>query len=329
MIVGFDIGGTNLRAAAFEAGAGDDGERPVALAEHREPIGEARDPVTVAARIADIASRLVRDAGGTRLPRSPIPLGVGIAAILRDRRGTVANSPHLRWHDVRFGPLLAARLGPAFALGVYNDANAIAWGEHLCGAAYGVADALVVYAGTGIGGGVIANGRLVEGSTAAAGEIGHVKVRWDEGAALCACGSRGCFEAYAGGSYVARRIASELGAGAKSAAIALAGGVAHVTPSHVDAAAAAGDDWALSLWTELAPLCAVALGNAIAILNPARLVLGGGLFSRTPMLLDLIGAALAVAVPPHASESLDVAIAELGDDAGLLGAARLAADLAA
>ncbi|MGE5186424.1 MAG: ROK family protein, partial [Acidobacteriota bacterium] len=222
------------------------------------------------------------------------------------------------------GRQLARRLGPRFAVGVYNDVNAIVWGEAVAGAARGCRDVLGVYVGTGIGGGVIAAGALVEGASNCAGEIGHVKVRWDEDAAPCACGQRGCVEAYAGGSYIQARIRHELAGGARSEAVRLAGGAEHVHPGHVDMAAADGDDWALALWSELAPLIAVALANAIAVLNPERLVLGGGVLARCPTLYQLTVASLEVAAPVAAMETLTIVQAELGDEAGLVGSARLA-----
>ena len=312
--LGVDLGGTNFRIATFRAGSTTPGEVL------KEQVGEPRDPQTLVERIAAACERMVGGHSG------PVALGVGIAAMLRDRRGTVANSPHLRWRDVPFGEQLATRLGARYAVGVYNDVNAIVWGEAVAGAARGCRDVLGVYVGTGIGGGVIAGGHLVEGVSNCAGEIGHVKVRWDDDAAPCACGQRGCIEAYVGGSYVANRIASELGAGARSKAIELAGGVPHVTPGHVDQAAAEGDDWALGLWSELSPLLAVVLGNALAVLNSERLVLGGGMLGRTPVLFDLVETALTVAAPVATLEKLTVVAAELGDDAGLVGAAALAGD---
>jgi len=310
--IGIDLGGTNLRAGTFAPGSASPTEHL------KEEVGEPRDPATLVERIAGIAERL---AGG-----EPATVGIGIAAMLRDRRGTVANSPHLRWRDVAFGPLLAARLGARFQVGIYNDVNAIVWGEAVAGAARGCRDVLGVYVGTGIGGGVISGGQLVEGATNCAGEIGHVKVRWDDDAAPCACGQRGCVEAYVGGTYVLERIRRELAGGKKkSSAIALAGGIEHVTPGDVDEAAAGGDDWALGLWSELAPLLAVALGNAIAVLNPERLILGGGLLGRTPTLYAQVTTALLLAAPVASTESLTIVAAELADDAGLVGAAARAA----
>jgi glucokinase len=309
--IGIDLGGTNLRAAAF----GDDLVTPVAV--HREAVGDERGVDAIVARVAIAVERVAIAAGAG----GGATVGVGIAAMLSDRAGTVANSPHLRWRDVPFGRLLATRLGPRWPLGVYNDVNAITWGETVAGAARGCRDVLAVYVGTGIGGGLVVDGRLVEGASNAAGEIGHVKVAWGDDAAPCACGQRGCVEAYVGGEYVQRRIRAEL---AKKPRAALpAADLA--TPGDVDAAAADGDPWSLDLWAELAPLLAVALGNAIAVLNPSRLVLGGGMLSRTPLLREMVLSALTLATPVAHLDALTVIDAELGDDAGLVGSAQLAA----
>ncbi len=319
--IGIDLGGTNLRGAAFDAA---EIAAPASWAQ-RETVGVERDPETIVERVATMVERLSSDGS------SSIAVGVGVAAMLKDRRGGVAVSPHLGWREIAFGELLQARLGARFRLGVYNDVNAITWGEYVAGAARGCRDVLAVYVGTGIGGGVIANGQLIEGSTNCAGEIGHVKVRWDDDAAPCACGSRGCLEAYVGGSYVVRRIAKELASQTKkklskpSRAIAIAGTLDAVTPSHVDQAAAEGDDWALALWTELGTLLAVALGNALAVLDSERLILGGGLLSRTPTLHALVETALMVVAPQPVLAKLDIVSAELGDSAGIVGAAALAA----
>ena len=309
-MIGIDLGGSNLRASIVDETS--------KLTDHRrEPVGEPRDPATIVERCAKVSEEL---AGG-----APASVGVGIAAMLRDRKGTVANSPHLRWRDVPFGELLAKRLGPKFKVGIYNDVNAIVYGEGVAGAARGCRDVLGVYVGTGIGAGLIVNGALVEGASNCAGEIGHAKVRWDDDAAPCACGSRGCVEAYVGGSYIQRRVIKELAAGAKTSVGRIAGGIENVNPGHVDQAAGEGDEWALGLWTELAPLLAVTLGNAVAVLNPERLVLGGGVLGRCPTLYAMVTATLMVAGNAASLEPLTIVEAELGDDAGIVGAAHLAA----
>lgn len=333
LAIGVDLGGTNLRIAAYRdlaaradaAARGAGGDAPVPVVQHKEPVGEPRDPDALIARLAGWIERVAAEAGGAA--DTHVPVGIGIAAMLRDRRGTVANSPHLRWRDVAFGERLAARLGPRHPLGVYNDVNAITYGEYGLGAAAGAQNVLAVYVGTGIGGGLVVDGRLAEGASNCAGEIGHVKVAWDDRAAPCACGGRGCVEAYVGGSYVQRRIRAELAGGAPSIArdIATRAGDADVHAGHVDEAAALGDAWALGLWQELAPLLGVSLANAIALVNPERLVLGGGLLGRTPVLRQAVVMALEVAAPGALLEPLTIVEAALGDDAGLVGSALLAA----
>ena len=313
--IGIDLGGSNLRAAAF----GDDGAQ---IGSHKEAVGDDRAPEGIVERVARTIERL---AGGSA---APVAVGVGLAALLRDRRGTVANSPHLRWRDVPFGEQLGRRLGPRYQLGVYNDVNAITWGEAVAGAARGYRDVLAVYVGTGIGAGVIAGGQLVEGASNCAGELGHTKVRWDDDAAPCMCGGRGCVEAYVGGSYMTTRIHRELASHrVNTTVIERAGGsIDAVTASHVDVAARDGDEWALGLWTELAKLLGVALGNALAILNSQRLILGGGVLGRTPTLRAMTERDLRQVAPAASLEPLTIAAAELGDDAGLVGASRLARD---
>jgi glucokinase len=311
--IGIDLGGTNLRSAIVDP-------TTFALVEHdKVRVGEPRDVASIVERVASAVERHAAKFTG------PATVGIGLAAMLKDRRGSVANSPHLRWRDVPFGELLAKRLGARFGVGVYNDVNAIVWGEAVAGSARGCRDVLGVYIGTGIGGGLITGGQLVEGASNCAGEIGHVKVKWDESAVQCACGQRGCIEAYVGGSYVQARITRELTAGAKSTAIDIAGGIPNVNPGHVDQAAAAGDEWALGLWSELAPLFAIVLGNAISVLNPERLVLGGGLLGRAPTLYNLVVTTLPVVATVASMAALTVVHATLEDDAGLVGAASLAA----
>lgn len=330
-VLGVDLGGTNLRVAAFHR-LDDAAAHARALAtatvvrpraSRRRAVGDDRRPEAVIAALVATLDEVVREAGVD----GPLTVGVGLAAMLADRAGTVARSPHLDWTSVRFGPALAAALPPGSAVGVYNDVNAIAYGEVGLGAGAGARDVLVAYIGTGLGGGVVVDGRLVEGTTNCAGELGHVKVVLGPDAAPCACGGKGCVEAYVGGTYVQRRIRAELAAGASPHALALAGGdAATAHPGHVDRAAAAGDPWAVGLWAELAPLVALALGNAVTVLNPERLILGGGMLGHTPTLRAQVVAALDDVCPPALRRPLRVVDAALGDDAGIVGAALLAVD---
>lgn len=332
LTIGIDIGGTNIRVALYrdlelalerteQAEEMEALVPPEPLAERREPVGEPRDPASVIERLGALVEAVTAEAG---CAGQTIPVGVGIAAMLRGYEGMIARSPHLRWVEIPFGKLLAARLGPAHPVTVYNDVNAIAYGEYCFGAGIGARDALAVFVGTGIGAGFVSGGRLIEGATNCAGEIGHSKVIFGDDAALCACGGRGCVEAYIGGTYLQQRIRAELGAGAVSAAATLAGGPEHVYPGHLDQAAADGDDYALDLYAEIAPLLGVVIGNAVNLLNPARLILGGGVLTRAPVLREHVIASMELTVIEACLDPLTIVNTMLGDDAGLLGSAALA-----
>jgi glucokinase len=215
-------------------------------------------------------------------------------------------------------------LGRRHPVGVYNDVNAIAYGEFGAGAGRGARDLLAVFVGTGIGGGLIVNGQLADGASNCAGEIGHVKVARGADAARCNCGARGCVEAYVGGSYLQARIRRELAAGASAAIVDAAGGAERAHPGHVDGFADR-DPWAAQLWHECAGWLALAIGNAVTVLNPDRLLLGGGVLARTPGLRTRLLAGLPEIVPAALWRPLQIVDAELGDDAGCHGAAMLAA----
>ena len=330
--VGVDLGGTNMRLGLYRGlaqararrAAGEAAEMPVPVALHREKVGEPRDAETVATRLAGNIARLLAEAGIPDDER--VPVGVGIAAMLRGFEGDVANSPHLRWRNVPFGQLLCERLGPRRPATLYNDVNAITYGEFSLGAGIEATDLLAVFVGTGIGGGLVAGGRLVEGASNCAGEIGHCKVAFGDDAPLCACGARGCVETFAGGIYLQRRIRAELAGGASSLTLELAGSADKVTPGHLDSAAAQGDAYALAIHDQIAPLLAGALANAICLLNPGCLVLGGGMLMRAPVLRQRVIEAMPPMLTRAQLEPLTIVDTALGDDAGLIGSALLAAE---
>jgi glucokinase len=346
--VGVDLGGTHMRLALYQGltapGQGDSSPPPgaappvVPVLRKRELVGDARAPDAVAKRLAELVAELIREAG---VHDADVAVGVGIAAMLRGYDGMVANAPNLGWRNVAFGPLLHAELDrvlPSFGspsgspsgsprsgrLHLYNDVNAITYGEYAVGAAVGATDVLGVFVGTGIGGGLVAGGRLIAGTSNCAGEIGHFKVVFGDGAPLCGCGLRGCVEAFVGGVHLQQRLRKDLARGVKSAAARLAGDPSQAHPGHLDMAAAEGDAYALELYAELAPLLAITLGNAVSLLNPGRLVLGGGMLSRMPVFREHVLTALELAANRALLDPLTVVEPLLGDDAGLLGGALLA-----
>ncbi|MGB8931763.1 MAG: ROK family protein, partial [Anaeromyxobacteraceae bacterium] len=235
---------------------------------------------------------------------------------------------NLGWRNVSIGGLLSGALGQAVR--VANDLSAAAAGEHAWGAARGASDALVVFVGSGVGAGLILGGRLHEGAYGVAGELGHVKVRPPrpgQQERRCGCGEWGCLEAYAGGVNVAARVREDVNAGIADRVRAIAGTDANVSASAVEAAYAEGDLYARELWGELGELLGRAIANATTLLNPARVVLGGGVLRGCPNLARIVRAQVMEKTASAARAGVEVVPAELGDDAGLLGAALLPAEV--
>ena len=313
--LGVDLGGTNARAAVVDVETGAVG------AVTREALAE-RTPEAVVEALA----RVIAAAAGPGGARGFGAVGVGVAGQVLGASGLVLNAPNLGWRDVALGALLEGRMG--VPVRIVNDLSAAAWGEVRFGAARDVLDALVVYVGTGVGSGLVLGGRLHEGARGVAGELGHVKVRPRpaESPRRCGCGAVGCLEAYTGGANVAARVRAELAAGARSAIRELSGGdLSRVNAGIVEEAAAAGDAYARRLWDEVGELLGLAIAGAVTLLNPQRLVLGGGVLLGCPTLYEIVEWRVRNETSRTAAASLEVVRAARGDEAGVVGAALLGA----
>ncbi len=306
--VGVDLGATNARAALVEVETGK------ILVETKQPWTD-HAPETVAAIVGAVVSAV--DPKGERTG-----VGVGFAGMLRGWSGVVVNAPNFGWREVDFRSMLRAHVGERCEL--YNDLNAIAYGEAMYGGARGVKDVLCVYVGTGVGSGIVVDGKLYSGATHLAGEIGHTKVV--PGGRLCGCGMRGCLEAYASGRHIQKRAQEELRAGERSLAVELAGGIDQVHAGFLDEAARRGDFYAGRLWEEVSTLLGMALANAVTLINPSRLVMGGGVWQGAPELRRRSVARLFELVNQPSREGFEVVDTALGDAAGMLGAAALIAN---
>ena len=307
--IGVDLGGTNIRVGVVEPGRGIVRDIKHALTD-RAPEAVAD---TMAAAVAEVGAD-----DGT-------PIGIGIAAMLRGGTGVVVNAPNLGWRDVDLGGLVAARL-PGRRVRLINDVDAIAFGEFRFGAGQGVADLLCIYAGTGIGGGIVAGGRLVTGATGITGEIGHTRVVRGPAARPCGCGARGCIEAYAGGRKIAERARAELAAGGASLAVEIAGGADQVHAGHLDEAVSRGDAYATALWDEIGPLFGMVVANAVTLLNPARVIMGGGVLWGAVELRRRVLESYAELVNAASGAGCEIVEARLGETAGILGSSALAAE---
>ena len=322
VVVGADIGGTNQTVAVARL----DGE---VIATHRRRLGEggtAQEVVAnVFAMIDEALETVRRDHGEGAAPGRLLRVGIGFGGPVDHKEGVVLRSHHVPgWDGYPLREAVEQRLDAPVVLD--NDANAAALGEALFGAGRGSRDLLYVNVGTGIGAGIVLNGRLHHGQHGMAGEIGHVTVLPD--GPECGCGKRGCLEALASGRSLGRRAREAAAAEPRDAArlVALAGGsAAAIQGPHVVEAAAAGDALAARLVEETAGYLGLALGNAANLLDPALIVLGGGLAAAGDVLFAPLGAAVRQHLLPG-TPAPPVVPAALGYDAGIAGALALALD---
>jgi glucokinase len=307
---GIDIGGTKV-AGGLVAPDG----RILDTARRATPGASVSDTEdAIAAVVAELADRH---------PGPVVGVGVGAAGWF-DRTGdTVLFSPHLAWRNSTLRKDLPARL--QLPLWVGNDADAAAWAEYRYGAARGADLALMITLGTGIGGGIVMAGRLRRGAHGVAGEWGHMRVVPD--GRLCACGNRGCWEQYASGTALGQT-AREVATSSPAAAARLlerVGGVAGLlTGEDVAAAAADGDALALELVTEVGSWLGQGIADLAAVLDPEVVVIGGGVSKLGELVLGPARGRLDHALPGRGFRpGPRVVVAELGPQAGLVGAADL------
>ena len=308
--LGIDLGGTNLRIGVVDAAG-------AILAEIRAPA-----PSEVDALVHAIGAQ-----ADVLIPAHEIrAVGVGTAGMI-DHDGAVRYAPNLpMFVDVPLRALLAERL--AAPVLVDNDANAAAWGEHCHGAARGVSHALVITLGTGVGGGVIVDGRLVRGAHGFAGEVGHWQ--FDPHGPDCACGEVGHWEAVASGTALGRLARGRAAQGSAPGVLARAGGdAAAVRGEHVGESATAGEADGAAILGEFAEVVALGFAGLANILDPELIVVSGGLVELGDVLLDPLRAAFLGHLEGSAHRpAVPIVAAELGDASGMVGAAALARELA-
>ncbi|MEV6106097.1 ROK family protein [Streptomyces sp. NPDC051940] len=302
-VIALDVGGTGMKAALV----GADG---TLLYEARRDTGRDRGPDAVVAAILDFAEELAAE-GRRRFGEAPAAAGVAVPGIVDDAKGVAVFSANIGWRDVPFRALLGERLGGVpVALG--HDLRTGGLAEGRIGAARGVDRYLFIALGTGIAAGIGIEGRIEPGAGGASGEIGHIIVR--PGGIPCGCGQSGCLERYASASAV-------------GLAWAEASGNPDATAADCARAVEAGDDRAVEVWQTAVGILADGLLTGITLLDPAAIVVGGGLAEAGDTLFVPLRKAVADRIAFQ--NRPEIIPAELGDAAGCLGAGLLAWDLLA
>jgi len=308
--VGVDFGGTNIKYGLV------DRRGRVAASVSLPTRAFARPQAFIEGTVRTV-ERLARSAG----VRTTQLRGVGIGApgLIDGRRGVVHSLVNVPgWREVPLAARLSRRLGVRVA--VDNDANLFALGEWRWGAGRGARDLVCLTLGTGVGGGIVIGGRLYRGVRGTAGEIGHMVI--DAGGPRCGCGRRGCLEALVGTAAILR-----LGRGAMSHSSRLRALVraAHgrLMPRLIGRAARAGDPAARRVWVEIGRRLGVGLANLVNLLNPERIVIGGGVSNNWTLFAPAMRKTLRAEAMDVPGRTVRVVRTALGDRAGILGAAVL------
>ena len=306
---GIDVGGTKIAGGVVDL----DG---VIVEELR-----VESPATSAEAIEAAIEGLVRELGSRH---EITAVGIGAAGYIDKARAVVMFAPNIAWRDVDLKGDLEQRTG--LPVVVENDANAAAWGEFRFGAGHDVDDLLLVTVGTGVGGGVVLDGSLYRGAFGVGAEIGHMRVVPD--GILCGCGNRGCYEQYASGSALVRDARAAVRAGSLLARDLLdrAGGdVEAITGPLITEAARAGDPFSVEQLASLGRWLGEGIASLTAVLDPAVVVIGGGVSEAGDLLIGPARAAFASQLTGRGHRpTLEIRKARLGNRAGLIGAADLA-----
>jgi glucokinase len=304
---GIDVGGTKI--------AGGVVDETGTILEELRVVSPATDVPAIEAAIEKLVTEL-----RTRHPIEAV--GVGAAGYIDKARAVVLFAPNLAWRDLDLKADLEQTLD--LPVVVENDANAAAWGEFQFGAGHDVDDLLLVTVGTGVGGGVVLDGSLYRGAFGVGAEIGHMRVVPD--GVLCGCGNRGCFEMYASGSALVR----EARTAARSSLLAAdllerAGGNPDaITGPLITDAAREGDTFAVEQLAALGRWLGEGIASLTAVLDPAVVVIGGGVSAADELLLGPTRASFAAQLTGRGHRPmLEIRRARLGNRAGLIGAADL------
>lgn len=313
-VIGVDMGGTKILSAVVNE-SGD------ILATAKIPTQAKDDTSIVIDRIADSIKEAFQKSGVAVDTIQAI--GIGAPGPLDPQTGVVIFAPNLGWKNVPLKTELEERLDiPTF---VDNDVNIGTLGEHTYGAGKGIQNLVGIFVGTGIGGGIILNGELFHGASKTAGEIGHIIVKAE--GPKCGCGTRGCLEALASRTAMTKALRKAiLKKGKKSILTKLTGGDLELIRSGTLAKALRSKDkLTVKVFKQTTKYLGVGIGSIVNFLNPDMIVLGGGVVEALDdKFIDNIRKAAKKYALPDTLKGVQIVRAELGDDAGVLGAAALA-----
>jgi glucokinase len=312
-VIGVDLGGTNIVAGAMP----EDGSREIAV--RTEPTRADQGAEAVVDRIArmihTVVAETIAETGAKRDDFAGV--GIGSPGPLDRERGIVIVTPNLGWRNFPLRDEVSSRVGLPATLD--NDANCATLGEWWCGAAKGARHVIGMTIGTGIGGGLILDGRLFHGASDVAGEIGHTTI--DSTGRRCKCGNYGCLEAYASGPAIAERAREALAGGESSVLTQLVeGDLTRITAQLVYEASKKDDDVARQVVRETATFLGAGVANLLNIFNPDVVVIAGGVTQAGEPLFEPLRAEVRRRAFRPAVEACKILPGTLRGSAGVVGA---------
>ncbi len=310
--IGIDIGGTNIAAGLVD-------ESGSIIAKLSSPTGAEKGLDFIVDEMAALCQRLMEKSG---LSRENIgAVGIGLPGIVSPQEGIVYFCPNLNWRNIPLRDMFSQRINLPVHIG--NDANVAAWAEYASGVFKGKDSCIFLTLGTGLGGGIILDGKMLTGSHNVGAEPGHMLLV--AGGNPCNCGAKGCFERYASATALINMAKDAISSGKASLILEKAGAIENVDAKCVIDSAKEGDKTALEVFEAYANYLALGIVSLINLFDPQVIALGGGVSNAGEFLLE--------AVRRHVKENVlfknlpyaDIVIATLGNDAGIIGAAMLGA----
>ena len=320
--LGIDLGGTKTLAAVVDVTTGE------VISSERRRTRADKGQEYVSQHVINLSTAALESA---KLPAGSKIIGVGIGAAgqIDRKNGVVVDAPNLGVKDMPMADILGKQFGKPVAVG--NDVEVAALGEYIYGAGRGYSTFVVIFVGTGIGGGIVQNGRLYSGLTGTAGEIGHMSIQ--AGGRLCPCGSRGCLEAYASRTAITRAIMAEIHHGRDSiltveAELQMMEGETIIRSGILASALNRGDALVKEIVTESADFLGYGLASVMNFYNPECIILGGGVVEAIDLLFEQAVHRARTTALADPGQKTKIIRAKLGDFSGVVGAACLGAQAA-
>ena len=303
--LGIDLGGTNIVAGVVD----EDGN---ILVKASCKTNAPRPEEELCDDMAAVALKALESAGLTKDDISFV--GIGAPGAVNGETGIIEFANNFGYHNWHIVDMMKERLG--VEVYVENDANAAAYGEYQVGAAKDANDAVVITLGTGVGGGIIINGKILAGTNGAGGEIGHITIDPDE-TDICNCGKKGCLEQYASATGIVRMANKLLNETDEPSRLRE---VQYISAKEIYNAAKSGDKFANDLVEEIGRRLGFALASIACVVDPEIFVIGGGV-SRAGSIVTNITKKYYQQYAFHACKNADIVLAKLGNDAGMYGGA--------